>query len=289
MALPVTQTADLIKTEALKLAGYPSPTSAQLSRAENWLRHALNQIYKQKDLKIMEESKITTLPKYTRRIAVPSDFDKILGLRLFHGEHIGLSQAGSANTLTLEAGEDITEDEILGKLLFLTYSNLVSRVVAYDEATLIATVSPSWLTLPSIDGYMIGETEKKLEPSPRELIDDNVLTDVPTYYFEYRMPKEIYFDTVVDTDYKYCLIMRYVVDPHYIDLTDSRMTSVYNELQEELNQYIFSKQLLDDNDKRANDEWKKALLMIENYKQKDSRQRSVRDNLKVRSIGGMPG
>jgi len=54
MALPTTQTADLIKTDGFKLAGI-TPTASQLAEADSWLRKCLNQFYKSKDFKLMED------------------------------------------------------------------------------------------------------------------------------------------------------------------------------------------------------------------------------------------
>ena len=289
MALPPTQTADLIKTEGYKRSGILSPTATELTDADVWLRECLNAFYKQKDFKVLEDEYIRPLSAYTQEYSFPSDFDKELDIRIFYGTESGTATAGGATSLTLAADEDIDDERIKGKLIFLTSgtnANQKPRVTAYSETTKVATTT-AWATTPAGDeAYIIVENKSTVLPSPRETIDDVVVEELPKYYYIYN--DKLYFSSVVDDSTDQVWVMRYEVDLHYIDLTDSRMTTLYNELQEELTQGIYAYSLNKENDVRAKTAMSAFRAMVREYKKKDSRKRRVRGYLQMKSTGGMP-
>jgi len=285
MALPETQTADTIKTSALKLAGISSPDASQLLDAEQWLRKCLNQFNKAKDFKLLEDEYIRPFSAYTQAYSLPSDYSKILSVKAFSGTFSGVATAGGASSLTLAADEDIDETRIKGKLIFLTSGTnayQAARCIDYDESTLIATTTP-WNTTPAGDeGYLIAESEKTIVSTPRETIDKVVSEKLPDYYYTYN--QKLYLEGLLDDSVDQVWVIRYIVDLKYVDLADSRMTTIYNEIEEELVQGVYAYHLLMDNNEKADNELSNFFALLREYKKKDSRQRRIR----MTQRGGLP-
>jgi len=256
MALPIDQTVTLIVTEALNLSGITNPTAADITRAgDKWLRPALETIAKRIDLPLFEETKIATLKPYEVLYTLPNDLDRIIEVAIYIGEHFNNLQSATANTVTFAATEDISEEEAKGKLLFITSGasqNSMVRVIGYDEVTKIADISPSFATIPSSDGYLLADKETFLDLRPESDIGSVIKKGTPSKFhiFGKTPKKEIYFDKAIKDTQKGMIKIRYTLYPHRMELTDPKMTWIYNELMGELIQGVLAYSFINIDDTR---------------------------------------
>jgi hypothetical protein len=289
MALPTTQTATLIVTEALNKAGVSNPSSVRITRFIDFaLEEIKNDLFQRKDWKLYEDTKVLIPDAYVQRIADPTDFQKMLQVKFYDGTHKGTMQTATASTIDLEADEDITEEGIKGKLVFMTSGNAKaesSRVVSYNESTMQAGIKPNWGTTPTSGGYMVADIEKELVYLPNESIAAVAATGYPSVisFFD----KEFYLDVVPDKS-TYAIMMKFLVAVHQLDLTSTRYTTLLTEWRTALVAGVYWKVLLDDDDDRAKGaevQYERSVLKL---KQQDARNRRQRGNSFIRPIGGMP-
>lgn len=277
MALPVNKTATGIVTEALKKAGFgPSPSAALILRAETeWLYGVINKLSLSYDMLILEETKITIMAAHKQRYALPEDFDRATDVRIYESCINGIAQSGTLSTITLALTETITEADALSKLLFIysgTAKNQMVRITAYDEDNFIATVTPDFDVLPiNGDGYAITKNETITEVTEAKNIDDQVTIGIPSEYHIYgRTPKkELFFDSVIDSDTIAAIKCRYLLSPYKIDLLDNRMTEIYNEYYSMLVQGVKAEAMADKRDKDYHAEMTRADKYTNLHFQKD--------------------
>ena len=183
MAVPTTQTATLIVTEALNKATYSNPAAALITRATNfWLEEIKHDISQRKDWKLYEETKVLIPDAYAQRIADPVDFHKCLEARFYNGAIKDTLQTAGSGTITLAAGTGNSSME--GKPIFITDGNAkgqMTRIVSISGD--VASVSPNWGTTPSSGTYMIADTERTLAYVPFEEIEVVTGTGTPTLRF----------------------------------------------------------------------------------------------------------
>lgn len=283
MALPIDQTATLITTEALKQAGYPNPLSTLVSRAENeWLRRVLQGISKRAEIVLFEETKITILNAYQQRYSLPDDCDSIIEVVLYTGMNTGTLTAASSNSATLAADEDVSTNFANGKLLFITSGsakNQAMRIVSYDESTKVANITPNFTISPSAgDSYMIANTEQIVSLAGMESISDAGDLGLPGRYHVYgKTPnKELYLDKAIQNTTTGAVKIRYSVYAFKVDLTDARLTWIYNELVEELTQGVLVEALRDKDDSRYINEFQVFQKYVADYIRKVNREKLLR-------------
>lgn len=277
MALPIDITSTIIVTEALTQAGYPSPSATLITRAKDrWLRGLMERLAKIDKLTPFEETKITIMSPYKQRYALPIDADRVTQLMIYNGETTGIAQGGAASTITLAAIEEITEVKAKGALLFMlsgTSKNQNVRITAYNETTKVATVTPDFdVTVVAADTYLIADRENITEvKEAKDISDDVIIGSLPTKYHIYgRTPKkQILFNSVIKDDEVAAIKCRYLVYPHKIDLTDSRLTSIYNEYFEELVQGVLAVAKRDNRDATMGEEFGRYNQYLNTLKNKN--------------------
>jgi len=174
MALPVNPTKTTICTEALDKAGEDSSAGTLLTRAEDkWLEEIKNDIWTRSS--IAGNTRLKTLQTFDIQISVlgqskyafPSDFDEEISVEILDGTHTGTAQAGANTSITLESGEDITEDTIKGQYILITGGtgvNGLRQCTAYNTTTLVATVDSAWDTNPDATSvYLVVDNFKTLD------------------------------------------------------------------------------------------------------------------------------
>lgn len=259
MAAPTSPDITSVTTEGLKKAGYSSPTSAQLTRAQTyWLREIKNDIFMRlRNFKPMQKTAFlpTTIGKH--RYANPSDFGSELNLTLMTGAHTGTAQAGAVGSITLASDEDISEDFILGQYILVTSgtgAGSCSQVTAYSTSTKIATVTPNFETAPAASsGYMVVDYYTNLKQKPVWELDENstpTVRGVPTHYLPIGDSDDGEFILYPPPDKVYGLQMRYYADVMNLDLASTLMTSLYQRWENIWIQGVFVKALQDMDDSR---------------------------------------
>lgn len=259
MAAPTAPDLTSITTEGLKKAGYTTPTSAQLTRAQTyWMREIKNDLHQAlADLTLLQSVAfmLTVIGKHL--YANPTGYSSVLSLNLLDGSHTGTAQTGAANSVTLAASESATSDYAIGKYILITAgtgAGSCSQITGYSATTKIATVTPNFTTTPvASDTYMIVETYYPLE---EDLIYDiDTITyptnkQRPTHFFMSGNKTSGEFILYPNPDKVYGIQMRYNLDFMTLDLADARMTTAYQRWESFFIYGIFMKALEDDDDNR---------------------------------------
>ena len=247
MANPTAPTETTLVTEAFMKVGMANPTATQLTRAKAYFleevkhdiwtrRHANGEPVKYKILQNMSVD-ITTVG--INKMALPTDFDQLMSVSLLTGTHTGTASAGAAKTITLESGEDASEEAVVGNYILATGGtgeNEFRQVTTYSTTTLVATVVTAWGTNPSSDTtYRIIDIERELEEeSIKEIgiIGSSWATGKPSCfaYMNEGVNRYIIFDKPPDVS-TYGIIFRYYSNIHLIDTGEGStiMTSIYRD------------------------------------------------------------
>jgi len=244
MAVPGDLTATLICTEAYNQVGTPSPSSAQLTRAEAYfLRGIINRVWQWQDMygnpvryRSLQSTNLTAAVVGISKYAFATDLDDEITLSFLNGSHTGTAQAGAAKTITLEDGEDATEESVVGNYILTTGGTGLDQyrqVSAYSTTTYIATITTAWTTNPSSD------TTYRIIDSVVELDEENIegmgtlgmsfASGDPTAYAKINEDSVLYYflDRPPDAS-TYAILERYYVDPNRVDLSSAVMTRIYN-------------------------------------------------------------
>lgn len=267
MAAPTTPTLTSITEEALKQAGYSNPTGTSiLTRAQDeWMAEIKNDIYtRQKKLKSLETSSVLILTEGKSRYSLPDDYGDKLSFNLLHGSSTGTAQAGTANTLTLAADEDVSTD-IIGRKILITdgvAAGSMSQCVAYDDVTKIATVSPNFASTPGADGYMIITNHDYLTESPVWDVDKlthPTIQGPPTHYSllgdSDNGEISLYPVPYTSDDDVFGLELRYYADLQELDLAGSLITTLYKKYRNVFTSGLKWRAFADDDDNRADKEF----------------------------------
>src|SRR3990172_866822 len=189
MVAPTAPDLTSITTAGLNQAGYATPTTAQLTKAQDyWMREIKNDLAHKK-LKSLHTVSFLPTVIGRHRYSNPTNHGNDMTLTLLDGEHIGVAQAGSSSSITLAAAEGIVENAILGRYILITSETGVgscSQCTAYDTTTKIATVSPNFTTAPAVNSdYMVVDAYYPLTQIPAWDVDmERNVTDKgrPAFY-----------------------------------------------------------------------------------------------------------
>ena len=226
MAVPTAPTKTTILTEAYKRCGIPSPTTAQLLRAEDeWLGEVLREIASEKRWHVMEDTQVQITTANQGVYTIPSPLIRVTEIRFYDGGTKGTASAGAASTITVASGTG--NDSDLGHKIFLTGgtgSGQASRIVSRSGD--VYTVSPSWTTTPGASTtYMIATVELDLT-GPETGIPKSTAVGYPKEWEEFE--GEIYVYPVPDLS-TYALEIKGQADVELIDETSARYTTILRE------------------------------------------------------------
>lgn len=290
MAIPVNPTATTIVTEALNKGGHLNPSAAKITRAEDfWLEEVKLDIAERKDWKILEETALLVLDEKRSRYTLPTDYEKMLSVKIYSGEETGTVQTGAASTITLDISEGITEGTAEGSLIFITSGTAKgqsSRITAYDESTKIATVSPSWgITPDNTSEYMIASTERTMQYLPHEMINRVLPNGMPSRSTVFE--EELIFDKSPDRG-TYVAEMRYIVDIALIDLAGTKISELYREWRVAMVQGVLFYVYDDDDDIRSDKAEARYERLVMKAMSSDGRKKRQRGQTYIKTLGGLP-
>lgn len=227
MAVPTVPTVTSILTEAFRRCGVPSPTTAQLTRAEDeWFEEVKQEIGAEKRWHNYEETMVLIPQAYAQVYAIPSPLDRILSMSFFSGT-TGTASAGGNTSITLSsAGTDV-----LGRKIFLTGgtgAGQCNRILSL--AGLVATVAATWSTNPdSSTTYMIADNERPVMGPVIGLPRTGLGASQQVTKWE-QFEHQVILYPVLDAS-TYALELRGTVDISLVDRTDARLTRVLRELR----------------------------------------------------------
>lgn len=170
MAIPSNPDVTSICTAALKQAGMPSPTAAQVTElAEDGFQSVKTQLWLHNPTdKLLETRYYLLMQAGKGYLTTPSDLDAAVYLDVYSGpeEYAGTAQSGTSTTITLASSLSVEEASIQGLFLFITGGTGVGQhrqIVNFDNATKVCTPNVSWLTTPdSTTTYLIATDMRRL-------------------------------------------------------------------------------------------------------------------------------
>ena len=283
MAIPTQPTLTTLCTEGIKKAGYPSPSSAQLTRAEDWVEETKNDLWnlekRWKPLMIMTFG-VTADGK--SRYAMPSDFEQDLSVVILDGTHTGTLQAGAAGTATLASSESMTTDYAQGKLLLITAGTGLgscSQMTGWNNTTKVATVTPDFTVTPAVaDSYTVVDVHYPLRQSTIWDRDGDYYphdSGIPTHYFPIGQgnadaDESGEFELYPIPDDIYGIQIRYYANLMLLDLTSEVLKGLYRRWRNVFIQGVYMKQLQNDRNAKYYDELKIYRGMIDELRFKDA-------------------
>ncbi len=282
MSIPTQPTLTSLCTEGLKRSGYPSPSSTQITRANDWIEEVKWDIWNMdKKYKSLLIASYGVTAKGVSRYANPSDFASDLSISMLDGTHTGTLQSASASTATLASIEDISEDNAQGKLLLITSGTglgACSQISSLNTTTKIATVTPNFNTTPvGTEKYMIVDIHYKLEQlhiTKRDEANYPHDKQIPAYYFPIGQgnadsDETGEFELYPTPDDLYGIQLRYYANLMLVDLTSNLMASLYRRWRNLFIQGVMLRSLQNDRDSRYNAELPTYTKMLQDLRMKE--------------------
>lgn len=287
MAVPTAPTITTLLTEAFRRAGIPSPSSAQLLRAEDeWLEEVKRDLAAEKRWHVLEETVVLIPTANTQLYQVPSPLIDVSVMRFYYGVTRGTAQTGTVQTLTVAAGAG--KDQDLGRKLYVTSgtgNGQANRVISRSGD--VYTMSDLWATTPNATTvYMIADTETEVI-GPEHGIPMVGLTRANLIqYWDYH-EHVLRLWPVPDQSY-YALELDGQVDLSLIDETDARLTRILREWRIAIVLGVAAKVMEDHDDASATAMLQKYELEKQRLMRQDSRKRRRWSGGGFRSPGGLP-
>lgn len=268
-AVPIDPTATTIVTQALKDAGYKSPSFTQITEAKDyWLERIKNYIWNivlengDTRLKTLQHTATTIGTIGSRRIALPADFSEEVTLSLLDGSHTGTVQSGGSSQVVLASDEDITEAEAVGYYYISitgTSKAQYREALTYNATTKALTTAIDWDSGSqpvSGDTYMIIDKHYPVTEQHQKDLDgmtNPTISGRPDMFSKFA--EEFYFNKPLDKAYG--IRLRYYANLNQVNLTEGSselITRIYRNWQ-----MVFHQGLLwmiwnnddDDRDKEA--------------------------------------
>ena len=281
MAAPTVPSLTSITTEGLKKAGYASPSSAALTRAQDeWMEEIKNDIWNiAKKLKSLHTTAMLVTTDGQGRYALPADYCSDMTLTLLDGNETGTATAGTTSTITLQASKSYGTNWMKGKYILVTSGTgkaSMSQCTTYNDTTKVATVTPDFDTTPdSTSVYKIIDVQYPLSQQPIWDFDAEMYAmdrDRPSHYSLMGDADngELVLFKVPDES-TYGLQLRYYADLMEIDLAGTLMATLYKRWRDVFIQGVYAKSLQNDDDNRQILEYKaytgrlQLLVMREQY------------------------
>ena len=264
MASTTPPTATTLVSEGLRKAGYASPSSTLITRAEDFfMPEIFNDIWTlAKKPKFLHTTAVLVLTEGQSRYANPTDYSSDMEMTLIFGERSGIAQDGSANSVTLAADDSFVNTDIIGRDILIssgTGKGSMSQVVTYDDTTKIATVSPDFTTAPAASsGYLVITKHKHLLQTPSfefdRIVDNETELGEPTNFMPLGSANEgefiLYPVPFTTNDGLFALRLRYYANIMELDLSGTLIATIYSRLRNVFIAGVKAKQLEDDDDNR---------------------------------------
>jgi hypothetical protein len=280
MAAPTPPTLVTLTTEALKKAGYASPSAAQLARAQDYYMEEIKQdiFLLGKRLKPLMAEHVEVLAGGLSRYDFPAAFSSIASATILYGDEALDVTGTAAASVTLDTSDETTgEDEVEGKQILIysgTGKGSMAQCYSYDTTTYVASVSPVWAKTSNAVAPVIGDHYVIIDDH-RELDLKSVIRfDQEQIPFLKGFPQALYqvgdddqygyyhLHPCPDDDYYYGLHIRYYLNLLTLDLAGTRMATLYARWRNLWIQGVKAKQLEDDDDERSAIEMQRYYNMV---------------------------
>lgn len=287
MAVPTVPTTNSILTEAFRRCGIATPTTQQLTRAEDeWFEEAKREISEEKRWRNLEETIVMIPQAYVQAYPVPSPLFRVLRVRFYDGATRGTAQTGASMSMTLAAGTG--NSQFAGRKVFLTGgtgAGQVNRILSM--ASDVATVGCAWTTPPdNTTTYLIAETERELIGPERGLERIGIGQGQLRAWEEYEQTLRFWPMPDLST---YALELDGVIDISLLDETDSRFTKLLREWRSFLLYSVMAKVSEDNDDQQNADKYEQKAQMVKlRLMRVDSRRVLGMRAAGFRTPGGLP-
>lgn len=234
MAVPTAPTVTSLCTEAFIRSGIPSPSTAQLLRAEDeWFEEVKRDIAGRKKWHSVEETLVVIPHAYLQVYAMPTPLIRVLRMRFYRGQQTGTATAGGTSTITIAAGTG--NGQHVGRKIFLTGGTGAAqsgRIIGVSGD--LYTMSCPWDTVPSTDTtYMIIDTERLVEGPECAFKLDGIPPSTDIQYWDF-IEHNLRFWPALDNAGQYALEIDGTVDISLIDKSDARLVRCLREWREPL-------------------------------------------------------
>jgi hypothetical protein len=223
-------TAENLVDEAYDECGIDSPTSAQLTRAQDYfLQFILNDIMNtafrdgNTRLKTLQETLLDASVDGQRTLDLAESMDEELTVEVLDGSRRSTAQTGGSSSITLVSSDSGTADNTEGRWIFLTGgtgADQIRQITDFNTTTKVATVDSAWTTTPdSTTTYLIVDQVYQLD---EEHISEIEATSTPskgrpTSFAKYN--RQIIFNRAFDRS-TYGIRLRYYMNIHEVDRTE---------------------------------------------------------------------
>lgn len=236
MAAPTTPTPTLIVTEAFKKFGISSPSSAQITRAIDYMLESVkDDIWEMgKKWRSLQTFDYLVTVSGTPHYQAPTDYQSDLETILLDGTSRSTLATGSASVPVLNSAETAAQSSVEGKLLFITSGtgiNQAKPVKTYVVATKTCTMAENFGTAPATgDGYLIVAEHKNLGTIKQIENYDKILSPgilarpVEVYQVPDSAEGDFYLYPVPDKAYG--LLRRYYSNLKELDLASTLYTRI---------------------------------------------------------------
>lgn len=286
MSNPIAPTVLTLCTEAYVRSGVPTPSVAQLARAEDeWFEEVKRDIASRKTWHSTEETLIVIPTAYLQVYAMPNPLIRILRMRFYRGTKTGTATAGGASTITIATGTGDTQDR--GKKIFLISGTGIAQAGRISAVSGdIYTISCAWDTQPVAGtGYMIADTERSVSGPEHHFPLDGISPGTLLQYWDF-IESQLRFWPALDNAGQYGLEIDGDVDLSLVDRTDTRLVRLLREWREPLVRGLMVRIKEDQDDGDVDrDERKYEKAMINTMRQ-DTRKRLRGEAPTLRSLGG---
>jgi hypothetical protein len=257
MALPTQPTATTICTEAWKLFGKNSPTTADITRATDYGIEMVKSDIKDMGLEwsFLRKTAYITLMANVSKVQLPTDFARLLSVQILKGDLAGSAVGGGTSEITLASTFSKSESDTEGKWIVLTEgvgSGQARQISNYTPATKLVSVDESWTTAPtSASVYMIVDNHYPCDYKPEWELSEIELPHLegrPTvaYHTQDDAEGDLHFNYAPDSDYTYVAKVVYYADIQKIDLTATLYNTILRLLNGLFIQGVFVWTLQDD-------------------------------------------
>ncbi len=255
MAIPVQPTNALICTEAYKLFGISSPTSAQLTRAADYGMEITKSDLKDMGLEwdFLRQTGYLILTAGVSYVQLPTDYAKIISARVLDGTR-GTAQSNTGSSVTL-ASTFGGGTETVGKYLVVTGATAGSGqakiIKSYDSTTKVATLDSSFDTTPTgtvtyliVDRHTELDHENLFDASTNHQINNVQGAPSKAWIKSDAAEGDLYLDRTPDQIY--AIELEYYADILKIDLTSTLYSRILRLLNGLFIQGVFIWLLQDD-------------------------------------------
>jgi hypothetical protein len=274
MAISTAPTALSLAQEACSKANH---VNAVGRARDEWMEEIKADIWRnERRLRLLMTLGAQTLTAGVGKYTMPSDFGEIIRADIITGTATGTASAADASGITFPSDVSFTTSDVRGKEIFIiagTGLDSFGTITAYNTSTRVATLHQVWQATPAAgDTYLIGQISSELEVKTLYTQFDNTpyLLGKPREVYPSGDPDfgEFVLNPPPDTTGKYVVKMQYFANLMRMDLTSTRLSTLYRRWRNLWIAGIYAKALQDKGDRgygRAFAEYKMQLQELLNH------------------------